>query len=81
MHYGFFLPDLGPDPGVIDLITKSGTNHIHGEAYDYLRNNAMDARTFFSNIPPGPYRRNQFGGDVGGPIVRDRRSWVLAKSP
>ena len=72
VHYGFFLPDLGPNPGVVDLLTKSGTNHIHGEAYEYLRNNDMDARNYFSATPPGPYHRNQFGGDMGGPIRKDK---------
>lgn len=72
VHYGFFLPDLGPDPGVVDVVTKSGTNKYHGEAYEYVRNNAWDARNFFSPTAPGPFHRNQFGGDVGGPIRKDK---------
>ena len=72
VHYGFFTPDMGPDPGVVDLLTKSGTNRIHGEAYEFVRNNAWEARNFFSAGPPGPFHLNQFGGDVGGPIRKDR---------
>ncbi|MGH9469198.1 MAG: carboxypeptidase regulatory-like domain-containing protein [Terriglobia bacterium] len=72
VHYGFFMPDLGPDPGIVNVITKSGTNHFHGEAFEFLRNNALEARDFFSPAPPGPFHQNQFGGDIGGPIRKDR---------
>ena len=57
--------------GVINAITRSGTNQIHGGVYEFLRNSALDARNFFdSQIPP--FRRNQFGIDVGGPIRKDK---------
>jgi hypothetical protein len=72
VHYGFFMPDLGWNPGVVDVITKSGTNSFHGEAYEYMRNNNMEARNFFSSTPPGPYHQNQFGFDLGGPILRNK---------
>lgn len=72
VHYGFFMPDLGPDPGIVDVITKSGTNQIHGEAFEFLRNNSLEARNFFSPVPPGPFHQNQFGGDIGGPIRKDK---------
>lgn len=72
VHYGFFLPDLGPNPGVVDVITKSGANSFHGEAYEYLRNNNLEARDFFSPTPPGPYHQNQFGADLGGPILKNK---------
>lgn len=72
VHYGFFMPSMGPDPGVVDLLTKSGSNRFHGEAYEFVRNNAWEARNFFSPEPPGPFHRNQFGGDVGGPISKDK---------
>jgi hypothetical protein len=66
---GFILPAMGPDPGIVNVVTKSGTNGLHGEAFEFLRNNALDARNFFEAQPhPGPFRRNQFGGAVGGPI-------------
>jgi len=70
---GFSLPDMGPDPGIVNVVTKSGTNHLHGETFEFLRNNALDARNFFeAQSRPGPFRRNQFGGALGGPLRRDR---------
>jgi Carboxypeptidase regulatory-like domain/TonB-dependent Receptor Plug Domain/TonB dependent receptor len=59
--------------GVINAITRSGTNAIHGSAYQFLRNSALDARNFFdSTQSPPPFRRNQFGADAGGPIIKSR---------
>jgi len=72
VHYGFFMPELSASPGVVDVITKAGTNHIHGELYEYVRTNQMEARDFFSPTPPGPYHQNQFGVSVGGPILHNR---------
>lgn len=79
VHYGFFMPDMGPNPGIVDVVTKSGTNRIHGEAYEFVRTNQMAARNYFSvnattgqPIPLGPYHQNQFGFDVGGPILKNR---------
>ena len=57
--------------GVINAATRSGTNAFHGNAYEFLRNSALDARNFFdARIPP--FKRNQFGGSVGGPIQKGR---------
>ena len=59
--------------GVINAVTRSGTNQIHGSAYEFLRNSAFDARNEFDK--PGQiaeFRRNQFGGALGGPIIKDR---------
>ncbi len=72
VHYGFFMPDMGTSPGIVDVVTKSGTNKIHGEAYEYVRTNQMEARDYFSTTPPGPYHQNQFGGSVGGPVLHDK---------
>lgn len=57
--------------GIIALTTRSGTNHIHGSLFEYLRNDALDARNFFARTKP-PLRLNQFGGALGGPIRRDK---------
>ena len=59
--------------GVINSITRSGTNAPHGSAYEFLRNSALDARNFFDTTPsPPPFRRNQFGADTGGPIIKSK---------
>jgi hypothetical protein len=58
--------------GVINAVTRSGTNHFHGSAYEFLRNSALDARNYFDGPSIAPFRRNQFGGTVGGPIVHDK---------
>jgi outer membrane receptor protein involved in Fe transport len=71
---GNFSAEYGKSSGgIINAITKSGTNQIHGTAYEFLRNSAMDAKNFFD--APGkiaPFRRNQFGGSAGGPIQKDK---------
>src|SRR5258705_2871281 len=60
--------------GVVNAITRSGTNQIHGSAYEFLRNSHLDARHFFdaAGKPTPPFKRNQFGGAVGGPIIKNR---------
>ena len=60
--------------GVVNLTTKSGTNALHGSAFEFLRNEALNARNFFApaNQPKPSFRRNQFGGVLGGPIRRNR---------
>jgi len=59
--------------GVVDLITKSGGNQFHGTAYEFLRNDKFDAKNFFAAAGPAPeLRQNQFGGSVGGPILKDK---------
>src|SRR6266849_4237174 len=57
--------------GVVNAITRSGTNQIHGSVYEFFRNSKLDAKNYFDvgNIPP--FKRNQFGGTIGGPIVKD----------
>src|SRR6185369_5671054 len=57
--------------GIVNAITKSGTNQIHGSAYYFHRNSALDARNFFDGPIP-PFRRHQYGGAVGGPIKKDK---------
>src|SRR5437867_4177070 len=64
--------------GVISAITRSGTNDLHGAGFEFLRNNALDSPGYFDDVKHGgsgtvaPYRRNQFGGAVGGPIKKDK---------
>src|SRR6202051_3934920 len=58
--------------GVINAITRSGTNKFHGDVYEFLRNSALDARNFFDGATVPPFRRNQFGGTVGGPIMKNK---------
>jgi len=60
--------------GVVNATTRSGTNSFHGSGYEFLRNSALDAANFFENaggIPKAPFKRNQFGGAIGGPIVKN----------
>jgi len=58
--------------GVVNAITKSGTNQIHGSAYYFHRNSALDARNFFDGLDVVPFRRHQYGGAIGGPIKKDK---------
>jgi outer membrane receptor protein involved in Fe transport len=64
--------------GVMSMVTRSGTNQLHGSVYEFVRNNIFDARNFFNVAnapnpsPLPPYRRNQFGAAVGGPVIKDR---------
>jgi len=69
--------------GIVAAITKSGTNRLHGDVYEFLRNTDLDANNFFLNgandgvVTPRPaYRRNQFGGTLGGPVIKDR-AWFF----
>jgi len=60
---------------VVNLTTKSGTNEFHGEVFEYIRNDAFNARDFFNHRPGSrraPYHANQFGGAIGGPIKKDK---------
>lgn len=57
--------------GVVSIVTKSGTNSWHGNAFDFLRNTDFNAEDYFSKLSP-TLRRNQFGGSIGGPIIKDK---------
>jgi hypothetical protein len=75
IHEGFFLPSEGPSAaGVVSVVTKAGSNSLHGEAFEYVRNNIFDSRNFFDlpGTKPVPFHRNQFGAAAGGPILRNR---------
>jgi Carboxypeptidase regulatory-like domain/TonB dependent receptor len=58
----------------VNIVTKSGTNEFHGSVFEYFRNNYLDARNFFATVPaPQPeFRYNNFGGNIGGPIRKNR---------
>jgi hypothetical protein len=62
--------------GQVSVITKSGTNSLHGNAFEFLRNTDLDARNYFSPTR-GAFRQNQFGGTLGGPIRRDKLFFFL----
>jgi hypothetical protein len=57
----------------VNVVTMSGTNQFHGDVFEFIRNSALDARNFFSVLSSEPpFKRNQFGGAAGGPIVKDK---------
>lgn len=70
-----FSAEYGESSGaVVNIATRSGANDFHGELFEFFRNDALDARNFFelTSDEPAPFKRNQFGGNIGGPIVRDK---------
>ena len=71
VQQNFFMPDEGPNPAIVSVNTKSGTNAFHGQAFWFVRNKEFDARNFFSPDAED-LKRNQFGFAVGGPIVKDK---------
>ncbi|HEX4021520.1 MAG TPA: TonB-dependent receptor [Acidobacteriaceae bacterium] len=77
-----YSTEFGTSAGaVVNVSTKSGTNHFHGDVWDYLQNSALDANTFFNNyggLPKGHFSQNQFGGTVGGPIYRNRTFFFVS---
>jgi hypothetical protein len=65
--------------GVVAVVTKSGSNRVHGDLYEFLRNTDLNANNFFLNgegRPRPTYDRNQFGGTLGGPVVKDRACFL-----
>jgi hypothetical protein len=69
-----FSAQFGGNGAVVNAVSRSGTNSFHGSAFDFLRNSDLDARDFFlrTRSSPPPFRRNQYGGSVGGPVVKDK---------
>src|ERR1700731_2499964 len=80
-------PEYGRNSGaVVNIVTKSGTNHIHGSVFEYFRNNALDARNAFNfkvdpvtglKTPQDAFHNNQKGGSIGGPMVKDGPFWFF----
>ena len=66
-----FSTEYGQGRAVVTSVTKSGTNTLHGTLYEFIRNSDLDARNFFAAVKPA-YRRNQFGGTAGGPVIKNR---------
>jgi len=65
--------EFGKRPGgQVLIVTKSGSNQLHGALFEYLRNNALDAPNFFDRGDAPPFQRNQFGAALGGPVRRDK---------
>ena len=75
LHASNYQAEYGRGGGAqINVVSRAGTNHVHGSFYDYLRNDSLDARNFFDlpeeRIPQ--FQRNQFGGSIGGPVLREK---------
>ncbi len=75
-----FEPEYGRNGGaIVNIVTKSGTNALHGSLFEYFRNDALDARNYFdpTSAPKAPFHNNQFGGSLGGPIKKDKTFFFL----
>ena len=69
---GDYTAELGHSAGaVLNVATKSGTNQIHGDLWEYFRNDVLNARDYFATVKP-TYRQNQFGATLGGPIIKNK---------
>jgi hypothetical protein len=80
VDYSTFEPQYGRNSGaIVNIATRAGTNELHGELYEYFRNNDLDARNYFNRVgtPMSPFKRNQFGADVGGPIWKNKTFFFL----
>ena len=69
-----FGADIGRGGAVVNVVLKSGGNQFHGSVFEFLRNSAFDAKNYFDspNQPIAPFKQNQFGGTIGGPIRKDK---------
>ncbi len=69
----FYGAEYGKRPGAqVNIVSSSGSNQVHGTVYEFLRNSDLDARNFFDQKNIAPFKRNEFGGALGGPIQRDK---------
>jgi len=69
---GTYGAPYGGNGGAVIAVTRSGTNEVHGSVYEFFRNSDLDSRGFFDKGSPPPFRRNQFGGTLGGPIKKNK---------
>ncbi len=80
-----FAPEFGRTPGgQISIVTRSGTNQLHGTLFDYLRNDVLDANDWFGDhngLPKPKARQNDFGGVVGGPIIANKTFFFFSRGP
>jgi hypothetical protein len=76
-----FSAQYGQSSGaIVNIATRSGGNEFHGELYEFFRNDALDARNFFEHTSrnPAPFKRNQFGGNLGGPITKNKTFFFVS---
>jgi hypothetical protein len=76
-----FSAEYGQSSGaIVNMATRSGGNEFHGELFEFFRNDALDARNFFEHTSsnPAPFKRNQFGGNLGGPIVKNKTFFYIS---
>ena len=69
-----FGADIGRGGAVVNVVLKSGTNNLHGSLYEFVRNSVFDAKNYFDDptLPIAPFKQNQFGGSIGGPIIKNK---------
>jgi Carboxypeptidase regulatory-like domain len=74
MQTSSFAADIGKGGAVVNVALKSGTNQFHGDAFEFVRNSAFDSKNYFDSgsAPIPPFKQNQFGGTLGGPILKNR---------
>jgi hypothetical protein len=74
-----FGADIGRGGAVVNVVLKSGTNQFHGSLFEFLRNSAFDAKNYFDdpNLPIAPFKQNQFGGTLGGPIIKNKTFFFI----
>jgi Carboxypeptidase regulatory-like domain len=76
-----YAPEFGGKSGaVINVVTRSGSNEAHGSLFEFARNDIFDAKNFFDSpgAPIPPFRQNQFGGSLGGPVIRNRTFFFIS---
>src|SRR5258708_2189710 len=73
-----YSAEYGRNSGaIVNIATRSGTNELHGEAFEFLRNDKLDATNFF-NTKKSPFKRNQFGASLGGPIIKNKTFFFVS---
>lgn len=76
---GMFSAETGGTPGAqVEVVTKSGSNQLHGSAFEYVRNSIFDSRTPFDPSTPAPFRLNEFGATLGGPVIRNKTFFFVS---